>query len=317
MINETVVELSRLQFASTALYHFLFVPLTLGLSFLLAAMETVYFVSNRPDLQGDDPVLEQALPDQFRTRRRDRTDHGVPVRHQLVFLLHLRRRYVRRASRHRGSDGVLHGVDLRRLDDIRLGSLDQGAASDRHLFRRAGLQLVRAVDPDCQQLHAESAWCPLQSADHASGAGQLHGNAVQSGCPVEVRSYQHCGLRDRRHLRRGDQRLLHAQQSAYGAGQALVPDGRAVRCALDRGCDHAGRRAGLRRRARSADQACRDGGAVDDGEAADGIQRGCHPLAGRAQEYPGHTDPGCAFAPRNALTGRYGSRSRRVDATRC
>jgi len=47
MINDTVVELSRLQFASTALYHFLFVPLTLGLSFLLAAMETVYFVSNR------------------------------------------------------------------------------------------------------------------------------------------------------------------------------------------------------------------------------------------------------------------------------
>jgi cytochrome d ubiquinol oxidase subunit I len=47
MINDTVVDLSRLQFAATALYHFLFVPLTLGLSFLLAAMETVYFVSNR------------------------------------------------------------------------------------------------------------------------------------------------------------------------------------------------------------------------------------------------------------------------------
>ena len=30
-----IVELSRLQFAITALYHFLFVPLTLGLSILL------------------------------------------------------------------------------------------------------------------------------------------------------------------------------------------------------------------------------------------------------------------------------------------
>ncbi|MBU2807953.1 hypothetical protein HF285_06650, partial [Acidithiobacillus ferrooxidans F221] len=30
LINPTVVELSRLQFALTALYHFLFVPLTLG-----------------------------------------------------------------------------------------------------------------------------------------------------------------------------------------------------------------------------------------------------------------------------------------------
>ncbi|TCP94647.1 cytochrome bd-I ubiquinol oxidase subunit 1 apoprotein [Cricetibacter osteomyelitidis] len=37
-----VVELSRLQFALTALYHFLFVPLTLGLSFILVIMETIY-----------------------------------------------------------------------------------------------------------------------------------------------------------------------------------------------------------------------------------------------------------------------------------
>jgi len=47
MINDTVVELSRIQFAATALYHFLFVPLTLGLSFLLAAMETAYVVTGR------------------------------------------------------------------------------------------------------------------------------------------------------------------------------------------------------------------------------------------------------------------------------
>ena len=35
-----IVELSRLQFALTAMYHFLFVPLTLGMAFLLAIMET-------------------------------------------------------------------------------------------------------------------------------------------------------------------------------------------------------------------------------------------------------------------------------------
>jgi cytochrome d ubiquinol oxidase subunit I len=45
--GETVIELSRLQFAATALYHFLFVPLTLGLSFILAAMETVYVTTGR------------------------------------------------------------------------------------------------------------------------------------------------------------------------------------------------------------------------------------------------------------------------------
>ncbi|WP_133129479.1 cytochrome ubiquinol oxidase subunit I [Legionella yabuuchiae] len=42
-----VVDLSRLQFALTALYHFLFVPLTLGLSILLAIMETVYVMTGR------------------------------------------------------------------------------------------------------------------------------------------------------------------------------------------------------------------------------------------------------------------------------
>lgn len=47
MINDTVVELSRLQFAATVLYHFLFVPLTLGMTFMLAAMETVYVITGK------------------------------------------------------------------------------------------------------------------------------------------------------------------------------------------------------------------------------------------------------------------------------
>ncbi|MDG6294116.1 cytochrome ubiquinol oxidase subunit I [Glaesserella parasuis] len=42
-----VVELSRLQFALTALYHFLFVPLTLGLSFVLVVMETLYVTTGK------------------------------------------------------------------------------------------------------------------------------------------------------------------------------------------------------------------------------------------------------------------------------
>jgi len=42
-----LVTLSRLQFAVTALYHFLFVPLTLGLAVLLGIMETVYVMTGR------------------------------------------------------------------------------------------------------------------------------------------------------------------------------------------------------------------------------------------------------------------------------
>lgn len=47
MINPDVVALSRMQFGMTALYHFLFVPLTLGMSVLLGIMETVYVMTGK------------------------------------------------------------------------------------------------------------------------------------------------------------------------------------------------------------------------------------------------------------------------------
>jgi len=40
-----VLMLSRLQFAVATYFHFLFVPLTLGLSILLAIMETRYVIT--------------------------------------------------------------------------------------------------------------------------------------------------------------------------------------------------------------------------------------------------------------------------------
>ncbi|HPO10425.1 MAG TPA: cytochrome ubiquinol oxidase subunit I, partial [bacterium] len=49
-----VVMLSRLQFAVATLFHFLFVPLTLGLSILVAIMETFYVRT------GDEDYLRMA-----------------------------------------------------------------------------------------------------------------------------------------------------------------------------------------------------------------------------------------------------------------
>ncbi len=48
MIDLDVIGLSRAQFALTALYHFLFVPLTLGLSMLLVIMESVFVMTGLP-----------------------------------------------------------------------------------------------------------------------------------------------------------------------------------------------------------------------------------------------------------------------------
>jgi len=45
--TETFVDLSRWQFALTSMYHFIFVPLTLGLSWILFIMESVYVMTGK------------------------------------------------------------------------------------------------------------------------------------------------------------------------------------------------------------------------------------------------------------------------------
>lgn len=48
-MDENLLELvnwSRAQFALTAMYHWLFVPLTLGITFIIAIMETIYYKTN-------------------------------------------------------------------------------------------------------------------------------------------------------------------------------------------------------------------------------------------------------------------------------
>lgn len=42
-----VVELARLQFATTTILHFVFVPISIGLSLLVAIMETMYVITKK------------------------------------------------------------------------------------------------------------------------------------------------------------------------------------------------------------------------------------------------------------------------------
>jgi cytochrome d ubiquinol oxidase subunit I len=42
MVADTAVDLAAIQFATTSLYHFLFVPLTLGLAPIVATMQTLW-----------------------------------------------------------------------------------------------------------------------------------------------------------------------------------------------------------------------------------------------------------------------------------
>jgi cytochrome d ubiquinol oxidase subunit I len=43
------VDLARVQFASTTIYHFLFVPVTIGLAFLVAILQTMWYRSGNPE----------------------------------------------------------------------------------------------------------------------------------------------------------------------------------------------------------------------------------------------------------------------------
>ena len=45
-------DLARWQFATTSIYHFLFVPVTIGLAFLVALAQTAWYRDNKPEYKG-------------------------------------------------------------------------------------------------------------------------------------------------------------------------------------------------------------------------------------------------------------------------
>ena len=155
-----IVTLSRLQFALTAMYHFLFVPLTLGLSLLLA--------HHGERLRHDRPQIWRQMTKfwgmlfgiNFAHGCRHRHHHGIPVRHELELLQPLRRRHLRRAAGHRGPDGLLPRGDLRRPVLLRLGQAlsKAGISSSPGWWPR--LEPLGAVDPDRQRLDAASGRAP-------------------------------------------------------------------------------------------------------------------------------------------------------------
>ena len=116
-----VVSLSRLQFGLTAMYHFLFVPLTLGLSVLLAMMESVYVMTGR-EIWRD---MTQFWGMLFGINFAMGVATGITMEFQFgtnwAYYSPLCRRYFRRAAGDRRPDGLLPGSDLHRPVLLRLG----------------------------------------------------------------------------------------------------------------------------------------------------------------------------------------------------
>ena len=47
-------DLARWQFATTSIYHFLFVPVTIGLAFLVALLQTAWYRNEQARVQAPD-----------------------------------------------------------------------------------------------------------------------------------------------------------------------------------------------------------------------------------------------------------------------
>ena len=183
------LDLARLQFAMTSIYHFLFVPVTIGLAFLTALLQTSLAPDRPRRVPAADPVLRDAAGHQRRGRRGDRAGAGVPVRHELVGVLADGRRRVRRAAGDGGAGGLLPRVDVPRAVAVRLGQAVPPGAPGHDLGGRRWAARCRR----------RSSWrrtrgCSTRSAtpsNPTTGRPQLNDIWAVMTNPVFLRGYLH------------------------------------------------------------------------------------------------------------------------------
>ena len=83
-IDTSMIDWSRAQFALTAIYHWLFVPLTLGLAVIMATMETLYVrTGNEFWKRTAKKVLDETVWNKLCHWSGNRFDSGVSVWYEL------------------------------------------------------------------------------------------------------------------------------------------------------------------------------------------------------------------------------------------
>ena len=199
-----VVELSRLQFALTALYHFLFVPLTLGLSLILAIMESVYVMTGRR-IWRDITMFWGML---FGINFAMGVATGITMEFQFGTNWSYYSHYVGDVF---GAPLAIEGLMAFFLEATFIGLFFFGW--DR-LSKPGHLAVTWCVafgsNFSALWILIANAWMQhpvgsrLQSRDHAHGGHRLLRRAVQSGGAVEVRAHGQRRLRHRLGVRAGD-----------------------------------------------------------------------------------------------------------------
>ena len=237
-----VVELSRLQFAITALYHFLFVPLTLGLSWLLVIMESVYVMTGKQIYKD----MTQFWGKLFGINFAMGVTTGLTLEFQFGTNWAYYSHYVGDIF---GVPLAIEGLMAFFLESTFVGlfffgwnRLSRVAAPDRHVPRRARLEPVGAVDSGRQRLDEQSGRRRLQLPNHAHGTRQHLRRAVQSGRAGEVRAHRVGRLCDGVDVRARRLVVVSAEAPRHRIRAALVRDCRRLRPGVDAVRDRARRR---------------------------------------------------------------------------
>jgi hypothetical protein len=126
------VLLSRLQFSVTITYHFLFVPLTVGLALLVAVMQVLVYTHQAEAWERLSRFFGTLFLINFAVASSPARP-GVPVRHELVELLGVGGQYLRRPARDGGAARVLPRVDVHRAVAVRRQPAAPAGAHDLNL----------------------------------------------------------------------------------------------------------------------------------------------------------------------------------------
>ena len=148
--------LSRVQFALTASFHFIFPPISMGLGHDARGHGHRVHPDQGPQVAPAVVLLGEGLRHRVRHGRRHRRRPGVRVRHELGRLLPVRGQRLRQPAGRRRRVRVLPGGRLPGPDALRRQPAGSQAVAVLHLHGRLRSAFQRALDPDGQLLDADA-----------------------------------------------------------------------------------------------------------------------------------------------------------------
>ena len=145
-IDTSMIDWARAQFALTAIYHWLFVPLTLGLAVVMGIMETLYVTTGN----------------EFWKRTAKFWMKLFGINFAIVC-----RRYIRCTAGDRRYSGFLYGSYFRGCDVFRMEQSQQEVPLGIYMAHRIGCNHIGLVDFGCKLMDAISRGNGVQPRNNA------------------------------------------------------------------------------------------------------------------------------------------------------